>query len=146
MAKEIERVSASADCELWKDVAGSRGKYQVSSLGRVRSFQLGPTASIMNPTINQWGYEEVKLSLPGGKKNRRVHRLVCAAFHGDGAGLEAAHLDGNRRNNCAGNLAWATRAEVVALAVARGTHQTPSTEGLSWSCGTKTPPPCPRLR
>lgn len=58
------------------------------------------------------------------KKTRRLHRLVCEAFHGPEPqpGMDAAHNDGDRRNNHANNLRWATRAENIADQWSHGTH------------------------
>ena len=64
----------------------------------------------------------LKVTLHGGRQ-RQVHRLVCAAFHGPPPTPkhEAAHLDGNPANNAAGNLAWETRGENAADMARHGT-------------------------
>jgi hypothetical protein len=67
----------------------------------------------ISPYLDKDGYLRVTIALGRGKDALRIHRgihqLVCLTFHGDGAGLEARHLDGNQRNNTPDNLAWGTR-------------------------------------
>ncbi|WP_434577546.1 NUMOD4 motif-containing HNH endonuclease [Pseudomonas sp. Z1-6] len=104
--------------EVWKDVLGLEGAYQVSNIGRVRSLDrmcVGPTGrtrrrqgALMKQTLDK-GYFLVSLFSPEGKTLRRVHRLVAEAFHG--APPEDAvvnHLDGDKTNNNASNLEWTT--------------------------------------
>lgn len=60
-----------------------------------------------------------------GGKNRRVHRTVCVARHGQkpGPGYEVAHSCGNPRCVSAQHLRWATVAENSADRLLHGTHQ-----------------------
>ena len=44
---------------------------------------------------------------------RKIHRLICIAFHGDNKRLEVNHIDGNKSNNKPCNLEWCTRSENV---------------------------------
>lgn len=107
---------ASADAEVWRIVDG-HADYLVSSMGRVRHRRVG--APILKGDIDRYGYQRVLLN----KKRRKVHRLVCEAFHGlPKVGQEVRHLDGDRSNNRADNLAWGTRSENVQDAVRHGTH------------------------
>lgn len=66
--------------EKWKDIKGYEGIYQVSNLGRVRSFAKSYDPHIMTPMPNQKGY--MRIFLINGTKHRwlRVHRLVAMAF------------------------------------------------------------------
>lgn len=59
------------------------------------------------------GYLHVTLCVrPGKSQTHRVHRLVCAAFHGPCPdGMECSHLNGNPSDNRPENLAWETRSE-----------------------------------
>jgi hypothetical protein len=51
-----------------------------------------------------------------------VHRLVCEAFHGPAPfAADACHLDGNKLNNRADNLQWASRLENARHKEAHGT-------------------------
>lgn len=65
-----------------------------------------------NPDGN--GYTQINACLPGNRrKSIKIHALVCEAFHGPAPSPlhTVAHGDGNRANNCAHNLRWATRQE-----------------------------------
>lgn len=107
--------------EEWRPVVGYETYYEVSNLGRVRSFKR------MAPLIGSFncdGYRTVTLWTPHGQATKRVHRLVCEAFHGPPNLLhrETAHLDGSRTNNSAANLKWVSHAENVAHKRLHGTH------------------------
>ena len=90
--------------EIWTDIKGYDGKYQVSTWGRVRG-----ASGIIAPFITEKGYEKVKLWDHSVGKNFRVHRLVAEAFLMNFRGLpEVNHIDGNKRNNSVTNLEWTT--------------------------------------
>lgn len=94
--------------EEWRDVKGYEGRYQVSSLGRVRSLWCrGPrrVPRIVKDRENNCGYRWVGLSKDGRQKMRFVHRLVCEAFCGGiGDGMQVDHINSDRSDNRAGNL------------------------------------------
>ena len=111
--------------EIWKDIEGYEGIYQVSNLGRVRSLDRYYTkphprngvptkyfkrgSIITNHTLRN-GYTNVMLKFEGGKKNFMVNRLVAKAFvPGYFEGADVNHKDCNRQNNHADNLEWMTR-------------------------------------
>lgn len=86
--------------EIWKDIEGYNGFYQVSSCGRVRSKN-----KILKPQKNGRGYYRV------GLKGRLffVHRLVAKHFVDNPNGYPLVnHKDENKTNNCADNLEWCT--------------------------------------
>ena len=101
--------------EIWADIAGYEGKYQVSSFGSVRSLDYRNTgrAKIMEPQDNGHGY--LYIGLRDGTKRRDyryVHRLVAETFIPNPLNLPTInHLDENKRNNVVANLAWCTIAE-----------------------------------
>lgn len=106
---------ASASAENWRGVAG-HPDYIVSSEGRVRRLH---GERILRGDVDRYGYQRVLLN----GTRRKVHRLVCEAFHGAApTGHEVCHLDGDRRNNRAANLMWGTRSDNVRHSVAHGTH------------------------
>src|SRR4051794_38956740 len=94
--------------ETWKSIAGYEGHYEVSSLGRIRTFRNG-RARLADPLIKKSqvvnsGYETVLLR---STKRRLVHHLVLEAFVGQRPnGCEAAHLNGDRLDNRLENLIW----------------------------------------
>lgn len=97
--------------EIWKDIEGYNGKYQVSSWGRVRNAERG---SILTPYKNKKGYLKVGLCVSGRKspKKYRVNRLVAKAFIENPKGLpQVNHKDGNKENNSVTNLEWITNSD-----------------------------------
>lgn len=97
--------------EEWRPVADYEGLYEVSSLGRVRSFHRA-SPWIMAGRIDRYGYHTVLLSKGGVERCHKVHRLVCAAFNGPAPeGTEVGHLDSVKLHNVPANLAWVTAKE-----------------------------------
>lgn len=105
--------------EVWKDIQGYEGKYQVSNLGRVKSLaryrknngnsQTFQEERILKQSINNCGYCIVELSFEGKRKRYSVHRLVANAFVKNDEGKEQVnHKDENKQNNYADNLEWCT--------------------------------------
>jgi hypothetical protein len=111
--------------EVWKPVAGYVG-YEVSSLGNVRSRKgrwSGGKPKMMKPTPIPAGYLTVALYSDGGRKTHLVHRMVADAFHERGGHDLVRHLDGDKFNNRAENLAWGTPSENAVDSVIHGTHR-----------------------
>lgn len=106
--------------EIWKDLTGYIGIYQVSSNGRIKSLprkivrKNGQVAkvkeTILKPGTDRYGYSFVVLCKNRTKRTTAIHRLVAAAFIPNPDNLpEIDHIDGNRANNDATNLRWCTR-------------------------------------
>lgn len=88
--------------ELWAVVPG-HADYQISNLGRVKSFRKGPPR-ILKPTKARVGY--LQITLPG-RPVVYVHHLVAEAFLGPRPkGLQINHKDGDKTNNAATNLEY----------------------------------------
>ena len=106
--------------EVWEEIPGYSGSYLVSSLGRVRSLSRGIIVAngtrriqgrVMTPARSSNGYFTVRLSSGGIGKTFMVHRLVALAFVSNKDLLECTevnHIDGDKENNCKGNLEWLT--------------------------------------
>lgn len=101
------------EVEVWKDVVGYEGLYEVSNLGRVKSIARNGTAGgLMSLNINRSGYIYVGLRKSNVQKYQLVHRLVGLAFIPLVDGKEMInHKDGNKTNNNLGNLEWVNNSE-----------------------------------
>lgn len=97
--------------EVWKDVEGYEGLYQVSNMGRVKSthYYHGTYERILKSGKDQYGYSLVNLFKYKKGKMHKVHRLVAQAFLDNPDNLsEVNHKDENPSNNCVDNLEWCT--------------------------------------
>lgn len=97
--------------EVWKDIEGYEGKYQVSNLGNVRSFTRWGKGKNLKPSAsgNPGPYKHVQLvgKGRGDVRSCNIHRLVAKAFVENPEGYpEINHKDGNTLNNVADNLEW----------------------------------------
>lgn len=95
--------------EVWKDIEGFEGRYQVSNLGNIKSLRYGGRYEARNlvPKVNNKGYEWVELAVNGTKKCKQIHRLVANAFIPNPKGYPIInHKDENPRNNRVDNLEW----------------------------------------
>lgn len=104
--------------EIWKDIKGYEGKYQVSNLGRVKSLPRYTGHGMRKMRILKYGfnggYRQVVLCKNGKMKSQKIHRLVaCAFLPNKDDTLVVNHKDGNKENNHVENLEWCTRQENV---------------------------------
>jgi hypothetical protein len=103
--------------EIWKDVPGYEGLYQVSSHGRI----MNKVGYIMTPRISNSGYQRISLWINGIYHPFSVHRLVAKVYVPNPLCKEQVnHIDGNKLNNCADNLEWVTQSENMKHAVRTG--------------------------
>nr|DAX05603.1 MAG TPA: homing endonuclease [Bacteriophage sp.] len=97
--------------EIWKDIKNYEGLYQVSNLGRVKSFRNwhGKSERILKFNINSSGYYRACLSKNSKQKYFFVHRLVAQAFIDNPNNYSVVnHKDENPKNNNVENLEWCT--------------------------------------
>lgn len=90
------------------------GLYQISNLGRVKSFRASskygaPKEMLLKPSLINSGYCVVTLYSKEKRRKYQVHRLVATAFIENPNNLPCVnHKDENKLNNCAENLELCT--------------------------------------
>ena len=96
--------------EIYKDIPGYEGKYQITTWGRVYSVD---KKYYLLPEVHEKGYLRVDLyDKQGKRKHFKVHRLVANAFIPNPEHKpQVNHKDGNNQNNSITNLEWATNRE-----------------------------------
>ena len=98
--------------EVWRDIEGYEGLYQVSDSGRVKSlnYRRSGKEGIIKIWKRKDGYLQVQLSKDGKLKTHKVHRLVGQAFIPNPEWLpQINHKNEDKANNCVDNLEWCTR-------------------------------------
>lgn len=95
--------------EIFKDIIGYEGKYQISNYGRIKSLKRKRVLKdfITIPTPDSNGYLTQKLWKNGVGTTERVHVLVAEAFLGhirNGWELLINHIDNDKSNNHVENL------------------------------------------
>lgn len=103
--------------EIWKDIKGYEGYYQVSNLGNVRSLDRfdgvhDRKGTKIKPNLKQNGYLQVGLRKHNKRKWFGVHRLVATYFlRNPNNKPQVNHIDCNKQNNNVSNLEWVTGKE-----------------------------------
>lgn len=115
--------------EEWRPVVGFEGKFEVSSLGRVKALahsvshwcgrQIAKPERVIKQSKHSGGYSVVSLR---DSKKHFVHRLVMQAFAGDAPREmgDVNHIDGDKQNNRLDNLEYCDRKHNVRHAIATG--------------------------
>lgn len=109
--------------EIWKDIPGYEGLYQVSNMGRVRSldrvliYSNGQRHSykgvLLKPGRGKTGYLSVCLGNHG--REAGVHRLVAEVFIPNPENKsDVNHINGDKSDNRVKNLEWVSRKENMA--------------------------------
>ena len=102
-----------AENEIWRDVVGFEGQYQVSNKGNVFSVARRDSRGrkcgglLLKPNYDKDGYLIVDLYENGVGKKKKIHRLVVEAFLPNHKNLpDVNHKDENPSNNELSNLEW----------------------------------------
>lgn len=91
--------------EIWKDIPGYEGFYQVSNYGKIKNIKLNKHRKQRK---DKDGYLIVDLFY-NKPKTFKIHRLVALSFIPNPNNLsQINHIDGNKINNCDNNLEWCT--------------------------------------
>lgn len=117
--------------ELWEDIKGFEGLYQISNLGNVKSLEREVKRSdnkrgfykerILKPAKNNKGYYIIKIHKNSKPSTFKIHRLVYQAFGKENLnGFEINHLDGVKTNNNINNLERCTSKENTYHALTNG--------------------------
>ena len=110
--------------EIWKDVNGLEGTYQVSNWGRVKSLErkfydnMGRRrylkGYLLKPQSDKDGYSTICLNYRNLQKRKlcKIHRLVAEAFLDKIEGKDSIdHINGIRHDNMICNLRYCTTKE-----------------------------------
>lgn len=110
--------------EIWVDIHGYEGSYQVSDHGRVRSLDrevkhprwgtMKRKGKLLKPVYNSDGYAGVFLYSEGKSRRASVHRLVAEHFIDNPKHeSEVNHINEDKRDNSVQNLEWVSHADNV---------------------------------
>lgn len=101
--------------EIWKDIQGYEGLYQVSNYGMVKGLPKSTHKNnIIIKPLNMNKYYYVRLSKNNIAKNYSIHRLVAQSFISNFNNLpQVNHKDGDKHNNYVENLEWISPIENV---------------------------------
>lgn len=108
--------------EIWKDIEGYEGLYQISNLGRIRSLdrvvvtkrntRTNLKGMLLKSTKDRDGYLQVVLSKQSKLTTVKVHRVVAKHFIDNPENkTQINHLNGVKNDNRVENINWCTNSE-----------------------------------
>jgi len=103
------------DKEIWRDIKGFEGLYQISTIGRVRSLDRVDSrgnyrkGKVLADVVSGNGYHQVNLWRDGKVEIKLTHRLMAKTFIPNPDNLpQVNHRDEDKGNNRVENLEWCT--------------------------------------
>lgn len=106
--------------ELWKDIPYTAGRLRVSNEGRIMSLLRGQPY-ILKAQPDKKGYLRLRVTIDREKRSYKVHRLVAEAFiDNPECKSQVNHINGDKADNRADNLEWATNKENANHAIKTG--------------------------
>jgi len=122
--------------EIYKDINGYEGLYQISNLGNVKSLRFStrhPQGCIMKQDFNKHtGYCMIKLNKDKIRKGYSIHSLVANAFIENPDNKKYIdHINKKKKNNNSTNLRWLTNSENCRNITKRKTNKS-GYRGVSW--------------
>jgi len=127
--------------EIWKDIRGYKGLYQISNMGRIKNlnYQRSGKEQLMKLRMDKKNYLYINLYRENNDivRSFQVHRLVLITFVGNcPENFECDHLDRNPSNNKLENLKWKTKIDNLKN---MGAHKdsTSKFKGVCWDTSRK---------
>ena len=119
----IDKLKDDNENEIWKDVIGYEGLYQVSNLGNVKSYNSNrfKNGLILKQGTSKKGYKVIYFIKDRIKKTLSVHRLVAISFIENTYDKpQVNHINGIKYDNNIDNLEWVTNSENMKHAFVNG--------------------------
>ena len=109
--------------EVFKDISGYEGIYQISNYGRLKSFAQNQLGKIIIGTTTTYGYSHISLYKNKQEIKYYVHRLVATTFISNPENKpQINHKNSNKKDNNVENLEWNTSGENLKHSYLMGTH------------------------
>lgn len=143
--ESVEKKKIDMSVEIWKDIKGYEGIYQVSNYGRVRSLdgfdsagrkRRGRMLTQKNVGSNVI-YKAINLSTKGTSKQTVLQKIVYETFFHSSEGLRIKHLDGDVFNNRCDNLITINNSENILLRTKNNKNGKSKYRGVSFRKGDK---------
>lgn len=134
IVEKLEKEFQIMDGEIWRDIEGYEGLYQVSNKGRVKSLHWKEDR-LLRTTLDSHNYPKTNLCKNHVQLTYLVHVLVATAFIPNPDNKPVVnHKDCDKENNCVENLEWVTYSENLVHAIKMGRKIYKKKSNKSKSC------------